>query len=84
MSHCSGGPATDQFDLLTPLVRWVEQGDPPRSVTASVRGASNPGGANPDVPAGWSQERTRPLCPFPKVAEYTGGNVERAQSFVCR
>ena len=22
MSHCSGGPATDQFDVLTPLTRW--------------------------------------------------------------
>jgi hypothetical protein len=23
MGHCSGGPATDQFDLLTPLANWV-------------------------------------------------------------
>ncbi|MEY8876332.1 MAG: tannase/feruloyl esterase family alpha/beta hydrolase, partial [Leptothrix sp. (in: b-proteobacteria)] len=26
MTHCSGGPTTDQFDMLTPLVNWVEQG----------------------------------------------------------
>ena len=26
MAHCSGGPATDQFDALAPLVRWVENG----------------------------------------------------------
>jgi Tannase and feruloyl esterase len=26
MGHCAGGPATDQFDLLTPLVNWVENG----------------------------------------------------------
>ncbi|HEY8924439.1 MAG TPA: tannase/feruloyl esterase family alpha/beta hydrolase [Polyangia bacterium] len=84
MGHCSGGPATDQFDLLTPLMRWVEQGEPPRSVTASARGPSNPGGANPDLPAGWSADRTRPLCPFPKVAIYDGGDVERASSFDCR
>jgi feruloyl esterase len=25
MAHCSGGPSTDQFDLLSPLVKWVEQ-----------------------------------------------------------
>ena len=29
MNHCSGGPATDQFDMLTPLVEWVEQGARP-------------------------------------------------------
>ena len=26
MNHCSGGPTTDQFDMLTPLVNWVEKG----------------------------------------------------------
>lgn len=26
MGHCSGGPATDQFDMITPLVAWVEKG----------------------------------------------------------
>lgn len=25
MRHCSGGPATDQFDMITPLVAWVEK-----------------------------------------------------------
>ena len=29
MNHCSGGPATDQFDMLAPLVAWVEQGKAP-------------------------------------------------------
>src|SRR6202008_6426 len=33
MNHCSGGPATDQFDMLTPLVDWVEKGVAPDSVT---------------------------------------------------
>ena len=41
MNHCRGGPATDQFDLLTPLVQWVEQGVPPDRVTAQARGAGN-------------------------------------------
>ena len=39
MNHCSGGPATDQFDMLAPLVAWVEQGKAPDSVTAKARGA---------------------------------------------
>ncbi|MCS7101910.1 MAG: tannase/feruloyl esterase family alpha/beta hydrolase [Burkholderiaceae bacterium] len=84
MAHCSGGAATDQFDLLTPLVQWVEKGLPPQAVTAQARGAGNPGGVNPEVPAGWAPNRTRPLCPYPKAAHYVGGDVERAESFVCR
>jgi Tannase and feruloyl esterase len=35
MGHCRGGPATDQFDLLTPLVNWVEHGTAPQEVIAS-------------------------------------------------
>ena len=26
MAHCAGGPSTDQFDMLTALVDWVENG----------------------------------------------------------
>jgi feruloyl esterase len=84
MNHCRGGPATDQFDLLTPLVRWVEQGVPPDRVTAQARGAGS-AVPNPEVPAAWASDRTRPLCPYPKVAHYRGtGNIERAESFECR
>ncbi|HEX7199088.1 MAG TPA: tannase/feruloyl esterase family alpha/beta hydrolase, partial [Dongiaceae bacterium] len=35
MGHCRGGPATDQFDMLTPLVAWVEHGTPPEAITAT-------------------------------------------------
>lgn len=83
MNHCAGGPATDQFDMLSALVDWVEQGRAPQSVTAAARG---PGAnvVNAEVPADWSPRRTRPLCPFPRVATYTGGDPESAASFACR
>ena len=85
MSHCAVGPATDQFDMLTQLVNWVEKGQAPDSVVASVRGAGNGAGANPDVPSTWSPTRTRPLCVYPKVARYKGsGDVESAASFSCQ
>ena len=84
MGHCGGGPASDQFDLLTPLVRWVEQGESPEPVVASVRGPTNPGGPNPDLPSDWSPARSRPLCPYPSAAIYRRGNVESADSFTCR
>lgn len=84
MGHCSGGPATDQADFLTPLVNWVEQGVAPGSIQANARGAGNPGGVNPDLPADWSANRTRPLCAFPSVARYKGhGDVELASSWTC-
>jgi feruloyl esterase len=82
MNHCSGGPSTDQFDLLTPMIAWVEQGKAPDGVLASARDASSVT-PNADVPAGWGTGRTRPLCAYPKVARYQGGDVNAASSFVC-
>lgn len=84
MNHCANGPATDQFDLLTPLVRWVEKGNAPKSVVASVRGLTNPGGPNFELPPTWSPERTRPLCAYPRTALYQGGDVESADAFRCK
>jgi Tannase and feruloyl esterase len=85
MGHCSGGPATDQADFLTPLVAWVEQGVAPDRIVASARGTGNAGGANADVPAAWSTTRSRPLCPAPLVARYKGtGSVEDAANFDCK
>ena len=71
-NHCSGGRATDQFDLLTPMVEWVEQGKAPARILAGAA-ATNP----------FFPNRTRPLCPFPTFAKYVGGDVESAESFVC-
>jgi hypothetical protein len=84
MGHCSGGPATDQFDMLTPLVNWVEKGVAPNDIVASARGAGNAGGVNSDLPSTWAADRTRPLCAYPKVARYKGsGSLETASSFAC-
>jgi hypothetical protein len=86
MNHCGGGPSTDQFDLLTPLVNWVEKGEVPAAVVATARGAGNAAGANANVPANWSASRTRPLCPYPQVARLKAGatDLESAASFECR
>jgi len=85
MGHCAGGPATDQFDVITPLVNWVEKGQAPDRIIATARGQGNPGGENKELPASWSAGRARPLCPYPKVARYKGeGSLESADSFVCK
>jgi feruloyl esterase len=69
MAHCGGGQSTDQFDMLTAIQAWVEQGRAPDRIVAS--GKAFPG-------------KTRPLCPFPKVARYVNGDVNDARSFSCR
>lgn len=85
MNHCGNGPSTDQFDMVSALVSWVENGQAPDSVIASARGPGNAGGANAEVPSSWSADRTRPLCPYPKVARYAGtGSLETASSFSCQ
>nr|WP_255428270.1 tannase/feruloyl esterase family alpha/beta hydrolase [Ramlibacter cellulosilyticus] len=84
MGHSRGGPATDQFDAFTALVNWVEKGQAPDRIVASARGAGNTGGVNPEVPSDWAANRTRPLCPHPLVARYTGGDKESAASFACQ
>ena len=83
MGHGGSGPSTDQFDGLAALVAWVENGVAPDRIEATARGPGNPAGVNGDVPGTWSADRTRPLCPYPLVARYTGGDVERASSFTC-
>lgn len=75
MNHCaaSGGPATDLYDSLGPLVDWVEKGTAPDRIIARA-GATTP----------WPG-RTRPLCPYPQQARYKGsGSVEDAANFSCQ
>ncbi|WP_157015687.1 tannase/feruloyl esterase family alpha/beta hydrolase [Mesorhizobium xinjiangense] len=78
MTHCAGGPATDDFNLFAALVDWVEYGIEPKAVIAGLTPD------NKDIPAGWSMERRRPLCPWPQVARYQDGDVNQASSFACQ
>ena len=68
MLHCGGGNSFDQFDLLSPLVDWVESSKAPERPVASRR----------DSPA------QRPLCPHPAYPHYAGGDPDRAESYECR
>ena len=66
MTHCSDGLALDKFDALTALVDWVEKGKAPDRIIATA----DP--ANKEIPASWSPNRARPLCPWPKYAQIRG------------
>ncbi len=70
MGHCAGGAgATDTFDKRTILEQWVEQKKAPEKIIAST-------------PMG---NKTRPLCPYPQVAVYSGsGSTDDAANFSCK
>jgi feruloyl esterase len=71
MGHCRGGAGPNVFDALTALERWVEEGIAPDQIIASHM-------------TGDRVARTRPLCPYPAVAQYTGsGSSNDAANFVC-
>ena len=72
MLHCGGGPGPNTFDALASLEAWIEHGQAPERLIASHA-------------TGGLVDRTRPLCPYPQVASYTGsGSTNDAANFVCR
>jgi Tannase and feruloyl esterase len=83
MQHCGGGPGPDSFGatpgprhadsetMSAALERWVEDRAAPDKIIA----AKFDGG---------HIVRTRPLCPYPQVARYSGsGSSDDAANFTC-
>ncbi len=71
MNHCSGGPGPNTFDTISALEQWVEHGKAPDSIVATHT-------TNRAV------DRTRPLCPYPREAQWKGtGSTDQAENFAC-
>jgi len=68
MGHCGGNASTDHFDMLTPMVNWIENGVAPDTVVATGVNFSSTLGALTGLPT----TRSRPLCPYPQTLRYTG------------
>jgi feruloyl esterase len=72
MGHCAGGDGTSTFNMVAAISAWVEQGKAPDRMEASR------------VRAG-KTDRTRPLCPYPQVAVYSGsGSTDESTNFSCK
>jgi feruloyl esterase len=89
MQHCGGGSGANYFgqggvaqgdpqhNIAAALEQWVEQGVAPEQIIATRFKT----GANPES----GVEKTRPLCAYPKVAQYTGkGDTNDAANFICQ
>jgi hypothetical protein len=87
MGHCSGGygpinfgglatpapPVIDaDHDILEALDRWVGKGVAPDRIIATTKDDAK------------GPRRQMPLCPYPSVATYVSGDVNRAESFQCK
>jgi hypothetical protein len=70
MGHCAGGEGPFVFNAVATLDEWVDTGHAPERIVVS-----NPPGA---------PTRTRPLCPHPQEAVYSGsGSTDAEKSFKC-
>jgi feruloyl esterase len=90
MMHCGSGLGPNLFgnmldfaapndadhNIFAALERWTEQGVAPDKIIATKY-------ANDDPSKG--VEMTRPLCPYPQIAKWTGkGATSEAQNWVCK
>lgn len=72
MEHCRAGPGPNEFDTITPLEQWVEQGRAPDSIIAVHR-------------TDGQVDRSRPLCVYPQREHYKGsGDTDAAENFECK
>ena len=70
MCHCGGGDGPFLFDALGTIDAWAASGTAPERIVAAKP---------PGAPA-----MTRPLCPYPQVARYSGrGSTDDAANFAC-
>lgn len=71
MYHCAGGYGPNQFDMVAPIVAWVEQGMAPGKIIASQTDSNN------------QVIRTFPVFPYPEQTVYTGqGSINDANNYI--
>lgn len=81
-AHCSGGGTGEgpgSFDALSAIEDWVEKGQGPDALVATLYPATQYGVNFSKAPL-----RTMPLCKFPEMAHYSGqGDMKDAANWSC-
>jgi hypothetical protein len=73
VAHCGGGVGPNLADPFDAVVNWVEHHQAPETLLATKTDASG------------NVAESRPLCPYPLEARYTGqGSTNDAANFACR
>ena len=84
LHHCAAGEGPSQFDLLTPMLAWVEQGQAPDAIIATQVSAQKPGALGFGAPQGRPQERAdagdRPHDPPKGVAPLVQNPLDSANT----
>jgi len=69
--HCGGGYANSSFDVIYPMVQWVEQGIAPSEIDATDTLGTAPN----------TTTVQRPVYPYPYIPQYKSGPSGAASSF---
>jgi pimeloyl-ACP methyl ester carboxylesterase len=70
VGHCGSGEGYPNMDLVSSIVDWVEQGKAPTTIVASRTDANG------------AVTSSRPMYPYPALAQYNGtGDVNAASSY---
>ncbi|MFZ0268170.1 DUF6351 family protein [Caulobacter sp.] len=73
VEHCQGGRGPAPLDIQASIEAWVERGQPPATLLATLAQGGSTG-----------HGFARPLCPYPLVARFDGRNApDAASSFAC-
>ena len=89
MPHCGGGAVPNAFgqpyvvappgdashDVTAALERWIDTGAAPGPIVATQYLGNDPAGG---------VQRARPVCAYPAVAAYVGGDPDAPGSYTCR
>lgn len=85
MGHCFGGPGvTDIGQPLTSSVPQAQEDDALMTLVAWTEGAKPPAMLIARTPVDDGQPaKERPVCAYPALPEYRGGDASRRSSFAC-
>jgi hypothetical protein len=80
-AHCVSGKGHYPVDVISELVNWVERRNAPTQLVAQDMTNVDP--ATGILAKGDPAERGRPLCVYPRVQKYLGGDPDLQSSFEC-